>query len=236
MSLKINIAIDGPAGAGKSTVARKVARQLGYIYIDTGAMYRAIALQVLRSGINIDNQQQLDCLLNQVSISLSYTADGEQMIFLNGADVSREIRTAEVSALASPVSQKQAVRSKLVHMQQELARDGGVVMDGRDIGSNVLPNAECKIFLTADLEERARRRFLEMQDKGHKVVLEQLQQDILQRDKNDQERDLNPLLRVADACLVDTTNMSLAEVVETVVQLAQKALAAQKLSGVTKCR
>ncbi len=225
MSKSINIAIDGPAGAGKSSAARLIAKEMNYTYIDTGAMYRAIALQVIRQGIDIHDEQRMKKMLSEISIDLAYTEDGQQQIFLNGEDVSLEIRKPDVGNLASPVSQIPLVREILVHLQKQLALNGGVVMDGRDIGSNVLPNAECKIYLTADVAERARRRWLELQAKGSNATLEQVQADIEQRDKNDCERKLNPLVKVADAHLIDSTNLSLAEVVQTVVRLAKAVLA-----------
>ncbi len=211
------IAIDGPAGAGKSTIAKKLAKELHYLYIDTGAMYRAVALAAIRQGIAIDEEEKLSVLAKDCQIRLQN--DGEEYrVFLNGKDVSKEIRLPEVSAVASPVSAIGGVRRSLVAQQQDMAKEGCVVMDGRDIGTKVLPQADCKIFLTASLEERAKRRFLELQEKGLPDTYEQVKEDIRQRDDRDSNRANSPLKQAEDAYLLDSTNLSIEEVVAIVLQ------------------
>jgi len=208
--MPINIAIDGPAGAGKSTLARAVAKRLGYIYVDTGALYRAAALFVLERGADIYNSAAVSALVPMMDIELKYVG-GEQRVYLCGENVSGVIRSPEVSKAASVVSAVVAVRQYLFDLQQDLAETNNVVMDGRDIGTVVLPNAQVKIFLTASPEERAQRRYRELRDKGmdidYKVVLE----EVNQRDYNDSHREVAPLKPAADSLIVDTTGLSLAD-------------------------
>ncbi|MBE6758641.1 MAG: (d)CMP kinase [Ruminococcaceae bacterium] len=208
--MPINIAIDGPAGAGKSTLARAVAKRLGYIYVDTGALYRAAALFVLERGTDIYNSAAVSALVPMMDIELKYVG-GEQRVYLCGENVSGVIRSPEVSKAASVVSAVVAVRQFLFDLQQDIAETNNVVMDGRDIGTVVLPNAQVKIFLTASPEERAQRRYRELRDKGmdidYKVVLE----EVNQRDYNDSHREVAPLKPAADSLIVDTTGLSLAD-------------------------
>ncbi|MCG7406424.1 (d)CMP kinase [Paenibacillus sp. ACRRX] len=216
---RINIAIDGPAGAGKSTVARHVARQLGYIYIDTGAMYRAVALHMRRLGIKPEEADRAQLEMNNVVIELQPGIDG-QRVFLNHEDVTDLIRTPEVSQLASSFAQLEGIRSELVRIQRLLAAKKGIVMDGRDIGTSVLPQAEMKWFLTASVEERARRRHAEWQGK-ETVTLEQLMHDIAARDKQDETRAISPLKQAADANLLDTTHLNVDQIVQQMVEQAR---------------
>ncbi len=214
---KINIAIDGPAGAGKSSISKAVAKKLGIIYVDTGAMYRACALYAIKNGIPI-NEENLKDKLDDIKIELKYTDDG-QRIFLGGVDVSEEIRKPEVSIGASNIATIPVVRLKLVDMQREIASHNSVIMDGRDIGTYVLPNADVKIYLTASVEERARRRVLEMKEKGMEADFEEVKRDIAYRDKNDSEREFAPLRQAEDAVLLDTTELSFESVIEKVLEL-----------------
>lgn len=213
-----SIAIDGPAGAGKSTIAKKVSSSLGFIYLDTGAMYRAVALKAIKSGIDTKSGEDLAKMIQNIDITITHE-DNSQKIYLDNVDVSEEIRTPEVSVGASNVAVFQEVRLKMVDLQRKIAADQNVVMDGRDIGSYVLPNADLKIFLTASVEERARRRYDEMVLKGQKADLEQVKADMTFRDKNDSSRAFAPLIKVADAHEIDSTNMTIDEVVETILSL-----------------
>ncbi|WP_240968174.1 (d)CMP kinase [Paenibacillus aquistagni] len=213
---RFNIAIDGPAGAGKSTVARHVARKLGYIYIDTGAMYRAVALHMLEQGIRPSEPSKAKQAMKDVRIELLPGEDG-QRVLLNGLDVTRQIRTPEISLMASQFAQHEDVREQLVAMQRELATKKGIVMDGRDIGTIVLPSAEFKWFLTASVDERAKRRYAELKDKSE-VTLEQLKHEIAERDRQDENRAISPLRQAEDALLLDTTHMSIDEIVELMVK------------------
>lgn len=213
----IRIAIDGPGGAGKSTIAKLVGNKLGLEYIDTGAMYRAIGLKLNREGIAPEDVSSIRNILEKTSIDF---IDGK--IILDGDDISDVIRTQEISKLASTYSQIPDVRSKLVDLQRKIAEGKGVIMDGRDIGTNVLPNAELKIFLTADPMVRARRRFDELRAKGVVAVLSDIFEEIKDRDFQDMNRKLNPLAQADDAILVDTSDMSIDEVVSTIVAMATK--------------
>lgn len=206
----VSIAIDGPSGAGKSTLARRLAAELGYVYVDTGAMYRSIGLYALRAGADCGNEAAVAALLPQISLSLEYQ-DGAQHILLNGEDVSDAIRTPEVSMAASAVSAHPPVRAFLLETQRELARRQNVLMDGRDIGTVILPNAQVKIFLTASPEERARRRFEELKARGEAVTYEQVLEDVVQRDYNDTHRAAAPLKAAPDAVTVDTTGLTFDE-------------------------
>ena len=206
----INIAIDGPSGAGKSTLARRTAQELGYIYVDTGAMYRAIGLYVLRRGIVADDRAAVVACLPEITVDIGYQ-DGVQRIFLNGEDVSGSIRTEAVSQYASAVSAVPEVRAHLMGLQRSLAARSSVIMDGRDIGTVILPDADIKIYLTASEEDRAMRRFLELKEKGQEVDYDSVLENIRQRDWNDMHRDVAPLRQAEDAIVVDTSGIGLEE-------------------------
>ena len=209
--MKKIIAVDGPAGAGKSTVSKIVAARLGYTYIDTGAMYRAVALKVLQSG------KPAEVVIQDIDIKL----DDAARIFLDGREVTKEIRTPEVSRGASDVAKFGFVRQKLTELQRAMAIQGKVIMDGRDIGTQVLPNADLKIFLTATVEERARRRFEELKAKGLAVDFAQVVKEISLRDKQDSEREIAPLAKAEDAILLDSTSLTIEQVVQEVLRLAR---------------
>ena len=209
--MSINIAIDGPAGAGKSTIARAVAAELGFIYVDTGALYRTVALHAKRQGA--ETPEQIAACLNTADISLCF-AEGTQHVLLCGEDVSGLIRTPEISMAASVVSALPAVRQYLFDLQLDMAKQNNVIMDGRDIGTNVLTDAEYKYFLTATAEERARRRHRELLDKGQESSFEEVLEQIVQRDYNDSNRALNPLRRADDAEEIDSTDMTVDQVVD----------------------
>lgn len=211
------IAIDGPAGAGKSTIAKMLAQKLGYVYIDTGAMYRAVALFALRQGVAADEQAALASLVQQAKIQL----DSSGHVLLNGEDVTQEIRLPEVGNMASAVSAVGAVREALVRQQREMAAQQGVVMDGRDIGTVVLPQADCKIFLTASSRVRAERRTKELLEKGLPADLEQIQQEIEERDYRDSHREISPLRQAEDAVLLDSSSMDIQEVLEQIISIAE---------------
>ncbi len=216
---KISVAIDGPAGAGKSSVAKKVAKDLGYVYIDTGAMYRTVAVWAIEN--NIDYAGDKDALiskLDEIKIDIVYEDDMQKM-FLNGRDVSTRIRENDASMGASAVATIPEVRVHLVAMQQNMATKGGVIMDGRDIGTHVLPNAELKIYLTASVDERARRRYTEYIEKGIECDLEAIKEDVIARDKNDMNRKASPLRQAEDAILVDTTDKNFDEAVSFIKEL-----------------
>lgn len=217
---KIAIAIDGPAGAGKSTVAKQAAKRLGYVYVDTGAMFRTVAWKALQE--NTRDTEMIGKLAETLQIKMTYD-DGNLEVFADGIDVTNAIRTPEVTALVPMVAQIPAVRRSLLVMQRQMAKDGGIVMDGRDIGTNVLPNAELKIFLTASIEERAQRRYLELQAKGYEVDPAELEQEIAERDRMDMEREIAPLVQAEDAIYLDTTSMSIEEVIQTILSYTQRA-------------
>ncbi len=219
MEKRISIAIDGPAAAGKSTVAKIVAERLEYIYIDTGAMYRALTYKALCAGLNPKEQDPLMDLLENTKIELLPGAS-VQTVLLDGKDVTKEIRSAEVTNNVSFVSVHEMVRKEMVSRQQELGSKGGVVMDGRDIGTHVLPRAEVKVFLLASVEERAQRRHEENLRKGFESDLEKLKEEISTRDKIDSEREISPLKKADDAVEIDTTSLSISEVVERIMKLA----------------
>lgn len=216
-----NIAIDGPAGAGKSTIAKAVAKKLGFIYVDTGAMYRAMALYLIRNNIDKHDKEKIEKACEDAEISIDYV-DGVQVVLLFGENVNPFLRTEEVGDMASVSSANQKVREKLVSLQQKLAASKSVVMDGRDIGTVVLPDAECKIFLTADSAVRAKRRYDELVAKGEKCDLEQIEKDIIKRDHQDMTREISPLKQAEDAILVDTSYMSVDEVEEKILEIAKK--------------
>ena len=218
MDKRISIAIDGPAAAGKSTVAKVVAKKLSYVYIDTGAMYRAITYAALEQKVDIENEEKLMEVVKNVNIEFQQ-GENTQLVFLNGQDVSEVIRTPEVTNRVSIVAKHRLVREEMVRRQQELAEKGGVVMDGRDIGTHVLPDAEVKIFMLASVEERAERRHLENINKGFDSNLEQLKKEIAQRDKLDSEREVSPLKKADDALELDTTSLSIEEVVQKIMSI-----------------
>lgn len=216
---RINIAIDGPAGSGKTSTAKQLAKLLGYTYIDTGAMYRAVALFWKRTGKEL-NDEILASLMDSINIKLIYKGD-ELMIFLNGEDVSEQIRTPDISKLSSDISAFSCVREKLVEQQKELAKNRGTVLEGRDIGTIVLPDAELKVFLTASIDERAKRRQKELLAKKIIIPYEELRKQIEERDYNDSHRSHSPLKRAEDAIEIDTSALSLESQIALIAQLAQ---------------
>ena len=216
----MNIAIDGPAGAGKSTIAKKVAKKMGYIYVDTGAMYRAMALFMIKQGIDPSDAPSIEEACKIADISIEYR-DGEQVVLLNGENVNAYLRTEEVGNMASVTSVNAKVREKLVELQQKLAKTKDVVMDGRDIGTVVLPNAEVKVYLTASSLVRAQRRALELEAKGEKADLSKIEADIIERDNRDMTREISPLKQAEDATLIDSSYMTIDEVVEAILNLVK---------------
>ena len=217
----MNIAIDGPAGAGKSTIARLAAKELDFIYVDTGAMYRAIALFLLDSHVDLEDEKAIAETLPAVNINILYTG-GVQHVFLNLQDVSAEIRSEKVGNAASKTSRLQCVRDKQLSLQREIAAKNDVIMDGRDIGTNILPNAELKIYLTASSDVRAKRRFDELKASGEWPDYEKIKKDIESRDYADMNREIAPLKQAEDAVLVDSSDMSISEVVDMIVGLAKE--------------
>lgn len=223
----IAVAIDGPSGAGKSTIARAAAGHLGFVYVDTGAMYRTIGLAVCRAGVQLGESEKIQAVLNAgLQVSLQYQ-NGVQHVLLNGEDVSSLIRTPEISKYASFVSAVPAVRAFLLDTQREMARTHNVIMDGRDIGTVILPDAEVKIFLTASSEARARRRFLELEEKGEQVTYDAVLADMIQRDHDDETRAAAPLKQAEDAVLVDTSELTLEQSVQAVETIVRQALEGQ---------
>jgi len=212
-----SIAIDGPAGAGKSTIAKRIAKHLNFIYVDTGAMYRALALYFIRNNISPDEKEKIKNACNNADITIEYL-NGEQQVILNGENVSHLIRTEEVGNMASAASVYPSVRLKLVELQRNLAKKANVVMDGRDIGTYVLPNADLKIYLTAGSSERARRRYLELKERGIAADISEIEKDIIERDKRDMNRDFAPLRQAEDAILIDSSDMTIEEVNETIIK------------------
>jgi cytidylate kinase len=212
----LTIAIDGPAGAGKSTIATILAKRLGIMHLDTGAMYRAVALKVMRSLIDPADHKQVISLLSSTHIQVLFQ-NNKQMIFLDGEDVTSKIRTPEISKIASDISAIPQVRNVLVKIQRQLASQYSLVIDGRDIGTYVLPHASKKFFLTASVEERAKRRWIEMKNKGYNETLESIKRDIIIRDKNDSNRSFAPLRKAEDAILIDSTNKSINEVMDEII-------------------
>lgn len=220
-----SIAIDGPAGAGKSTLARRLAERLGYLYVDTGAIYRTVALAVLRAGVDPADEAGVGGLLGGLDVKMAYGEDGVQRMYLAGEDVSAAIREHRVSGAASKVSAIPAVRAFLLDFQRRQAREGSVVMDGRDIGTVVLPEADVKVFLTAAPEARARRRLLELEQRGQEADFETVLRDIKDRDYSDEHRPIAPLKRAADAALLDTTNLNLEQSLEALLSLVKEKIA-----------
>lgn len=219
--MSVNIAIDGPAGAGKSTAARAAAARLGYIYVDTGALYRAIACYVLEKGCDVHDRERVIRLLGEITPELRFE-EGVQHVYLNGRDVSDKIRTPEVSMGASAVSPIPEVRAFLFELQRKIARENDVIMDGRDIGTVVLPEAQLKIFLTASPEARADRRFKELSEKGNAPAYEQVLSDIIKRDREDSTREIAPLKQAPDAVLLDTTGMTLEETTDKIIKMIEE--------------
>ncbi len=223
-AVPVSVAIDGPSGAGKSTIARILAKELHYIYVDTGALYRAVGLAVLENGISIFDADAVTALLPSLEVTLGYDDNGEQRVFVNGVDVSDRIRTPEVSEAASATSAIPSVRAFLFSLQQNMAKTNSVIMDGRDIGTVVLPDAKVKIFLTASAEDRARRRFEELIGKGMDVSYEDVLADMIARDKRDSERAAAPLKAADDAVLVDTSGNTLERSVEILRSIVEEKL------------
>ena len=218
----MNIAIDGPAGAGKSTIARLAAKELGFIYVDTGAMYRAIALYLLDNDTNIDDEDALKSALDNININIVYE-EGVQHVFLNLQDVSTEIRNERVGNMASNSSAYPPVRAKLLDLQRDIAAKNDVIMDGRDIGTNILPNAEVKVYLTASVEVRAKRRYDELILRGENPDIEVIKKDIETRDYQDMNREIAPLKQADDAVLIDSSDMTIQEVVAEIIRLRNEA-------------
>lgn len=215
-----NVAIDGPAGAGKSTIAKLVAKEKEFIYVDTGAMYRALAVHFIKKGLKPEDTEKIIEACEDAEVSLQYE-NGLQQVYLNGENVTSLLRTEEVGNMASVSSAIGAVRTKLLALQRNLAAEKDVVMDGRDIGTNILPNADVKVYLTASVETRAKRRYLELQEKGVACVLEEIAHDIEERDYRDMNRDIAPLKQAEDAVFVDSSDMTIEEVVKTIIDLCK---------------
>ena len=213
-----NIAIDGPAGAGKSTIARRVAKELSFIYVDTGAMYRAMALYLLHKNVDRTNTEHIGEVCQNAEISIEYQ-NGEQIVLLNGENVNAYLRTEEVGNMASVSSAVPRVREKLLSLQRKLAKDMSVVMDGRDIGTTILPDADVKIYLTASSLTRAKRRYLELQEKGTVCDLDNIQKDIEERDQRDMNREISPLRQAEDAVLVDSSDLTIEQVVDRILEI-----------------
>ncbi|MDD2972192.1 MAG: (d)CMP kinase [Lachnospiraceae bacterium] len=218
--MSFNVAIDGPAGAGKSTIAKKIAKKMGYIYVDTGAMYRAMALFFIENGIKAEETDKINTKCKDADITITHE-NGEQIVLLNGKNVNGMIRTEEVGNMASASSVNREVREKLVELQQKLAKKTDVIMDGRDIGTVVLPQADVKIYLTASSAVRAKRRYDELTAKGERVDFDHIEQRIIERDHRDMTREISPLKQAEDAIRVDSSDMGIDEVVDTIIKLCQ---------------
>lgn len=218
--MNYRIALDGPSGAGKSTIAKKLSAELGFVYVDTGAMYRTVGLYCLQNNVDIDSQEAVAAVLPDIKIELKYV-DGEQKVILNGADVSKEIRLNEVSMAASKTSAYKAVRAFLLDTQRNMAKTQSVIMDGRDIGTVVLPDAEIKIFIVGDATVRAKRRHAELLEKGQNISLQEVLEDIITRDHNDTNRAEAPLKQAKDAVLLDTTYKNFDEAYEAVLDIVK---------------
>lgn len=217
-----NVAIDGPAGAGKSTIAKLVAKEMGYIYVDTGAMYRGLAIHFLKKGVDPEEKEAVVEACRDAEVTIGYE-DGVQQIYLNGENVTGMLRTEEVGNMASRTSAIPEVREKLLELQRSLASEKDVIMDGRDIGTNILPDADVKIYLTASVETRAKRRYDELKEKGESCDLEEIARDIKARDERDMTRDIAPLKKAEDAVLVDSSDMTIEEVVGRICSLCRRA-------------
>lgn len=216
-----SIAIDGPAGAGKSTIARKVAEKLSFIYVDTGAMYRSMALYFIRHDIAAQDEEKIKMACPDIDVSITYQ-DGEQQVILNGENVNGLIRTEQVSMMTSDTSKYPVVREKLLSLQRGLAEKENVIMDGRDIGTCVLPNADVKIYLTASAAERARRRYKEQTERGVECDIKEIERDIIARDEQDMNREVAPLRQAEDAVLVDSSDMTIDQVVDEIIRIYQE--------------
>ena len=219
--MRLNIAIDGPVGAGKSTISDAVAARLGILHLDTGAMYRALGLTALRKGMDPQDEERIIALCRELDVSVRHEADGQHTL-VRGEDVTGLIRTPEVSMAASTVSRYAEVRKEMVRIQQQLAAETDMLVDGRDICTTVLPNATAKMYLTADAEERARRRFLQMKEKGEEVPFEQVLEELKKRDQQDMNRAVEPLRQAPDAVLVDTTHLSFEETVDAILRIVEE--------------
>ncbi len=227
--MSFNIAIDGPAGAGKSTIARKAASRLSFLYVDTGAMYRAIALGLLERKTDLRDSEMLKEALEEISVTIGYDSQGRQQVFLNGEDVSSRIRDEEVGKMASASSALAQVREKLTALQRGLAKKENVLMDGRDIGTVILPGAQLKIYLTAGVEVRARRRHQELTAKNIPCSLEEIEKDIRERDERDRNRPVAPLRQAEDAVRIDTSDMTIEEVTDRIVELARERMGEERV-------
>ena len=219
--MSINIAIDGPAGAGKSTIAKKLAQELGYVYVDTGAMYRAMAYYFLQQGIDKTDEAAINAAVDGADVTIRYV-DGAQQVLLNGEDVTGSLRSEQVGNMASNTSVYPAVRVKLVALQQKLAQTTDVIMDGRDIGTCVLPDAQVTIYLTASVGTRAKRRYDELVEKGEQPDLEKIEADIEERDYRDMHREMSPLRQADDAVLVDSSEMNIEQVVSAILEIVKE--------------
>lgn len=228
-----NVAIDGPAGAGKSTIAKMVAKEKAFIYVDTGAMYRAMALYFIRQGIRPEESEKISEAAGGVDVTIEYL-NGVQQVFLNGENVTACLRSEEVGNMASASSVNGDVRKKLVELQQKLAKTADVVMDGRDIGTCVLPDADVKVYLTASVEVRAKRRYDELKEKGQQADLEQIRKDIEERDHRDMTRKISPLRQAEDAVLVDSSNLNIQESAAAILTLIDKNQAEKDVIGIRK--
>lgn len=219
----MNVAIDGPAGAGKSTIAKIVAKEMGYVYVDTGAIYRTLALACIRNGLNAEDEQNISRICRNVKVELKYI-DGEQVMLLDNENVNSLIRTEEVSRMTSSISVYKDVREQLIDLQREIAKKENVIMDGRDIGTFVLPNAEVKIYLTASAATRAKRRYDEQQAKGIECTLKEIEDDIKKRDYRDMHREIAPLKKAGDAVEIDTSEMTVNQVAEAIEDIIKERL------------
>ena len=221
MNNKFVIAIDGPAASGKSTTAKQLAKKLKYIYIDTGAMYRASGLCTLLQNIRLDDKVALKAMLDKISIRIEYAEEGNE-IYLNGKDVSERIREVDITKLSSQIAVIGIVRKKMVELQRKMGEDGGVIMDGRDIGTVVFPNADFKFFMIADVRTRALRRWKEVKDTGESITLEEIEEELIWRDKNDTNREISPLKQAEDAIPIDTSGMTIEEQVEIIFSVVKR--------------
>jgi len=215
------IAIDGPSGAGKSTVAKLLAKGLGYVVLDTGAMYRAVAFRAKQRGLCLEDEESLSQLASSLQVTF-LTINGELRVLCDGEDVTESIRSPEMSSLASDISKREGVRSALVRLQREMGRAGGVILEGRDIGTVVFPDADAKFYLDADAEERARRRYEELVQKGVKITFQETLEDVIRRDRSDMTRAISPLRKAKDAVVIDSTHLSVEEVVEKMIQVIRQ--------------
>jgi len=221
MNKKFVIAIDGPAASGKSTTARQLAKKMEYIYIDTGAMYRACGLNAILQKIDLTDDIALEKMLSKINISIEYTKE-ENKIILNGEDVSKRIREADITKLSSQIAVINIVRKKMVELQSEMGENGGVIMDGRGIGTVVFPNADFKFFMIADVKTRALRRWKEAKEKGEKLALEEIEQELIWRDNNDTTREISPLKQADDAIPIDNSSMTIAEQVDMIYSIIER--------------